>query len=326
MQWTTSFEIPPHPKPISHTDKILSLGSCFAETMGKRMQELKMDILINPFGTLFHPIPICQLIEAALEDHYLPENMFLERDGMHFHYWAHSQVMGYSFEELRGRLTGERFLTKEYLLSSNYLILTLGTAWLYELAESSEPVANCHKQPGKLFSKRLTGLDEMSNQLARVFQKLQEKNPHLQIILTLSPVRHIKDGIPENQLSKSLLRVLCGEFANDYEQVHYFPSYEIMVDELREYRFYKPDLIHPSLQAEDYIWSKWQNSLFTEESQGLFEKIKSVKLELAHRPLNPKSIAHQKFLQNLKEKLERLNSQIDFSKELETVTHTLSEF
>lgn len=290
------------------------------------MLENKMDILINPFGTLFHPIPICQLIDAALDDRYLPENLFLERDGMHFHYWAHSQVTGHSFEELRGRLTGERFLTKEYLLSSNYLILTLGTAWLYQMADSSEPVANCHKQPNKLFSKRLTGLEEMSSHLHQVFKKLKEKNPHLEIILTLSPVRHIKDGIPENQMSKSLLRVLCGEFANQYEQVHYFPSYEIMVDELREYRFYKPDLIHPTLQAEDYIWEKWKGSLFTKETQSLFDQISKVNLELAHRPLNPKSAAHQKFLLNLKEKLERLSSQFDFSKELESVNTTLSEF
>lgn len=326
MQLTTSFDIPAHPKPISYSNKILSLGSCFAESMGKRMQHSKMDILINPFGTLFHPIPICQLLEAALEDKYLPENMFLERDGMHFHYWTHSQVMGYSFEELRGKLTGERFLSKEYLLNSNYLILTLGTAWLYELAENSEPVANCHKQPSKLFNKRLTGLDEMSNYLNKVFVLLNELNPNLEIILTVSPVRHIKDGIPENQFSKSLLRVLCGDFESQFSHIHYFPSYEIMVDELRDYRFYKPDLIHPTEQAEEYIWEKWKTSLFTKETQALMDQIKSVTLELAHRPLNPKSEAHRKFLRNLKEKLERLNTQFDFSSELEKVNTELSNF
>ncbi len=326
MQWTTSFDIPVHPKPISHTDKILSLGSCFAENMGKRMQESKMDNLINPFGTLFHPIPICQLLESALQDEYLPEDMFLERDGMHFHYWAHSQVMGYSFEELRGKLTGERFLMKEFLLKSNYLILTFGTAWLYELSDTSKPVANCHKQPSKLFNKRLTEYSEMSNYLKKIFSLLNELNPNLEIILTVSPVRHIKDGVPENQLSKSLLRVLCGEFESQFEHIHYFPSYEIMVDELRDYRFYKPDLIHPTDQAEEYIWEKWKTSLFTKESQSLMDQIKSVTLDLAHRPLNPKSETHQKFLRNLKEKLERLDTQFDFSSELEKVNTELSNF
>ncbi|WP_296698901.1 GSCFA domain-containing protein [Algoriphagus sp.] len=326
MQLTTSFDIPSHPALISFNDKILSLGSCFAESMGNKMKELKMDILINPFGTLFHPIPICQLLEAALEEKPFPENMFLERDGMHFHYWTHSQVMGYSFEELRGKLTGQRFLVKEYLLKCDYLILTLGTAWLYELTQSSEAVANCHKQPSKLFTKRLTGLDEMSNYLKKIFTLLKELNPNLKIILTVSPVRHIKDGIPENQFSKSLLRVLCGNLEEQHAQVQYFPSYEIMVDELRDYRFYKPDLIHPTEQAEEYIWEKWKNSLFTKETQNLFDKIKSVKLELEHRPLNPKSEAHKKFLRNLKEKLERLNDQFDFSSELEKVNAELSDF
>jgi len=326
MQLTTSFDIPIHPKPISHGDKILSLGSCFAESMGERMRQSKIDILINPFGTLFHPIPICQLLEAALEEKHLPENMFLKRDGLHFHYWTHSKVVGHSFEELREKLTGEQLLIKKFLIKSDYLILTLGTAWLYELSDTSKAVANCHKQPGKLFSKRLTGIEEMSNYLKKVISLLSGLNPNLEIILTVSPVRHIKDGIPENQLSKSLLRVLCGEFERQFGHIHYFPSYEIMVDELRDYRFYKPDLIHPTEQAEEYIWEKWKISLFPKDTQSLMDQIKSVQLELAHRPLNPKSDAHQKFLKNLKEKLERLNSQFDFSSELEKVNTELSNF
>jgi hypothetical protein len=326
MQWTTSFNIPVHPKPISNTDKILSIGSCFAESMGKRMQHSKMDILINPFGTLFHPAAICQLLEAALEDKSPPENMFLERDGMHFHYWAHSQIMGYTLEEARGKIIGGLTLTKEYLKDSNYLILTLGTAWVYELVSSHKIVANCHKQSGSQFNRRLMPLGEMQKIVESMIALLQKFNPQLQIILTLSPVRHTKDGIPENQLSKSLLRVLCGDLTAQFEQVHYFPSYEIMIDELRDYRFYKSDLVHPTDQAEDYIWEKWKKTLFTEETLNLMDQIKSINLELAHRPLNPKSEAHLKFLRNLKEKLERLNLQFDFSRELEKVTTELSNF
>ncbi|MEN2281020.1 GSCFA domain-containing protein [Algoriphagus sp. SE2] len=326
MQWTTSFEIPSYPNLVSYEDKILSMGSCFAESMGKRMQDSKFDIVINPFGTIFNPIAIQRLLKMALDSSSFPENLYLEREAMHFHYLAHSQVMGYSIEELRGKLSGELSLTKDYLENGNLLILTFGTAWIYELVESGEQVANCHKQPGNLFKKRLLSLEEMTDALTSTISEISEINPHLKLILTVSPVRHIKDGVPENQLSKSLLRVLCGNLEKQFEQVHYFPSYEIMVDELRDYRFYKPDLIHPTEQAEEYIWEKWKTSLFTKETQNLFDQIKSVNLDLAHRPLNPKSEAHQKFLRNLKGKLERLNDQFDFSSELEKVTTELSNF
>ena len=324
MQWTTSFDIPTHPNPISHDHKILSIGSCFAERIGNKMKELKMDILINPFGTLFHPIPICQLLEFAIQDKNLPDELFLEREGLHFHYWTHSQVMGYSIEELRGKLAGELILVKEYLEQSDFLIITLGTSWLYELADSNTPVANCHKQPGKLFSKKLSNLEVMEGKMSSLFEQLQELNPKLKIILTVSPVRHIKDGVPENQLSKCLLRVLCDQLCKNSEHVHYFPSYEIMIDELRDYRFYKTDLIHPTAQAEDYIWEKWKNALFNPDSKKLLEQISQVKMDLSHRPMNPKSESHRKFLSNLLQKLERLNSEFDFSKEISSVKSQLS--
>ncbi|MBN3583279.1 GSCFA domain-containing protein [Algoriphagus aestuarii] len=316
MQWITSFDIPSHPTPISHNHKILSLGSCFAESIGNKMKELKMDILINPFGTLFHPIPICQLLEFAIHQKSLPEELILERDGMHFHYWTHSQVMGYSKEELRGKLAGELILLKEYLENSDFLIITLGSSWLYELVDSEVPVANCHKQPGKLFSKKLASLEAMQTKMNALFQQLQEINPQLKIILTVSPVRHIKDGVPENQLSKSLLRILCHQLCQNSKQAYYFPSYEIMMDELRDYRFYKSDLIHPTTQAEDYIWRKWKTALFHEDCIKLLEQVSQVNLDLAHRPLNPKSESHRKFLSNLLQKLERLNGVFDFSKEI----------
>ncbi|MBN7818001.1 GSCFA domain-containing protein [Algoriphagus pacificus] len=326
MQWTTSFEIPSFPNLVTHEDKILSMGSCFAESMGKRMLDSKFDILINPFGTIFNPISLQKLLKMALESSAFPGDLYLEREDLHFHYLAHSQVMGFSLEELRGKLAGELSLTKDYLENGNLLILTLGTAWIYELAESGEQVANCHKQPGNLFKKRLLSLTEMSDTLASTFSELFEFNPQLNIILTLSPVRHTKDGIPENQLSKSILRVLCADLSSQFDKVSYFPSYEIMVDELRDYRFYKPDLIHPTTQAEDYIWKKWKKSVLSEETYKLAEQIEKIKTELSHRPFNPKSESHQKFLRNLKEKLERLNTQFDFSSELEKVNAELSDF
>jgi hypothetical protein len=211
----------------------------------------------------------------------------------------------------------QQLATQDYLKSGSHLILTLGTSWIYELGEFGR-VANCHKQPQKLFEKRLSSIEEMEEGVSKVLEKIQIQNPKLNIILTVSPVRHLKDGVAQNQLSKSLLRVLCSQLEDRFESVSYFPAYEIMMDELRDYRFYKSDLIHPTEEAEHYIWEKWQNSFFSEETRKKVDEIRKVQLELSHRPFNPESASHQKFLQNLLSKLERLNAEFDFSDEIQS--------
>lgn len=324
MQWFTEISIPKSPSPISHSSKILSMGSCFAQTIGQKMLDSKLDILVNPFGTIFHPNAIADLLEAGISGNQPDENLISERDGLFFHYSAHSDLVGNSKKELLEKLNLQTKLTGEYLKTGTHLILTLGTAWVYEFKKTQTLVANCHKQPSDFFQKRLLSLDEMKMSLKNLFSKLSTFNPNLKIVLTLSPVRHIKDGIPGNQLSKSLLRVLCSDLEKESENLSYFPAYEIMMDELRDYRFYKSDLIHPSEQAENYIWDKWAGALFTPLTQKKVNQISKIKTELNHRPLNPKSEAHRKFLQNLLQKLEQLNTEIDFSKEIEVTKQSLN--
>lgn len=318
MQWSTEFTIPESQSPISHQSKILSMGSCFAQTIGQQMVAHKFDCLVNPFGTIFNPTSLVKLLEAAVFQNQFDEAEILERDGLYFHYTSHSDLVADSKEALLKKLLTQRNLCKEYLEKGTHLILTLGTAWVYELAESGKTVANCHKQPSAKFTKRLLTLEEMKDQLNLLFDNFSRINPDLKIILTLSPVRHLKDGVPENQLSKSLLRVLCGELEKKRSNVTYFPAYEILIDELRDYRFYKEDLIHPSTEAENYIWEKWQTSNFTIVTQQKTAQIFKLIQELAHRPLNPQSVAHSKFLSNLQQKLERLNGEFDFSSEIES--------
>lgn len=324
MQWFTEISIPKSPSPISHSSKILSMGSCFAQTIGQKMLDSKLDILVNPFGTIFHPNAIADLLEAGISGNQPDENLISERDGLFFHYSAHSDLVGNSKKDLLEKLNLQTKLTGEYLKTGTHLILTLGTAWVYEFKKTQTLVANCHKQPSDFFQKRLLSLDEMKMSLKNLFSKLSAFNPNLKIVLTLSPVRHIKDGIPGNQLSKSLLRVLCSDLEKESENLSYFPAYEIMMDELRDYRFYKSDLIHPSEQAENYIWDKWAGALFTPLTQKKVNQISKIKTELNHRPLNPESEAHRKFLQNLLQKLEQLNTEIDFSKEIEVTKQNLN--
>lgn len=326
MYWFTEFPIPKSESPISHSSKILSMGSCFAQTIGQKMLDSKLDILVNPFGTIFHPNALGDLLEAGISGNQPDDNLISKRDGLFFHYSAHSDLAGKSKEELMEKLNQRIELTGEYLKTGTHLILTFGTAWVYEFKETRTLVANCHKQPSNFFEKRLLSLDEMKMALKNLFSKLSFFNPNLKIVLTVSPVRHIKDGIPENQLSKSLLRVLCADLERVSENVSYFPAYEIMMDELRDYRFYKSDLIHPSEQAENYIWEKWKHSFFTSETQSKIDQINKIRHELAHRAMNPGSEAHLKFLQNLKQKLERLQPEFDFSEELLKVQQQLSQF
>jgi hypothetical protein len=315
MKWSIDFPIPNYPFPISHQSKILSLGSCFAQTIGQKMIDAKFDCLVNPFGTIFNPQSLEILLKAAISEDQFEESLICERDGLYFHYYAHSDLWGKTKTEVIDKLRSKRKEAKVYLEQGTHLILTLGTAWVYELEEFGT-VANCHKQPGKLFSKRLLTLEEMESRLVLLFDDFSRRYPDLKVILTVSPVRHIKDGISENQLSKSLLRVLCANLQKRIASVSYFPAYEIMVDELRDYRFYKSDLIHPSEEAENYIWQKWQSSHFSEVTLSKVEEIRKVNLELAHRPLNPTSDSHHRFLEKLIQKLERLNSEFDFSKEI----------
>lgn len=325
MNWFTSFDISPSANLISHQSKILTMGSCFAQVMGQKMLDSKFDVLINPFGTIFHPTILSRLLNHAQFEDSLDESGILEREGLFFHYSAHSDLVGKSKAELNQKWNSKIKETHEYLSSGTHLILTFGTAWIYEHQDFGS-VANCHKQPQKIFEKKLSSLEKMKVDLSHVFDNFSRVFPQLNIILTVSPVRHIKDGIPENQLSKSLLRVLCSELEKKFESVSYFPAYEIMMDELREYRFYKEDRIHPTAEAENYIWDRFSSTFFSKETQKKISEIEKIQRELAHWPLNPESDSHRKFLQNLLTKLERLNSEFDFSSEVQSVEKTLRGF
>ncbi len=322
MRWSIDFPIPASPFPITHASKVVSLGSCFAQTIGSKMQAAKFEVLVNPFGTLFHPLNLADLLSQALVQAEMDPSGVVQREGVFVHYSAHSDVKGGTQAELEENYTRQMLALHHSLKEATHLALTLGTAWIYQHKEFGR-VANCHKQAAALFEKKLSSLEELEMGLRPVLKLLTELNPNLKIILTLSPVRHTKEGISENQLSKSLLRVLCAQLEQQLEAVTYFPAYEIMVDELRDYRFYKSDLVHPSEEAENYIWDKWQQFSFSPETQQKVAEIEKIQLELAHRSFNPDSEVHRKFLHNLLGKLERMQGEVDFSVEIQDVKSRL---
>lgn len=325
MNWFLDFPIPSYPNPISHSSKVLCLGSCFAEHMGRKLSDGRIDTLVNPFGILFHPLAILEILASASEGKLFDEKFILEREHLFFHFFAHSEIKATSRQKLIAVLKEKLEQIKDYLSTGSHLIITWGTAWVYELKEQNQIVANCHKQPGKLFEKHLLELEEMETKSKKVISALEKKYPNLKLILTLSPVRHTKDGIPENQLSKSLLRVLSQRLADHFPQVNYFPAYEIMMDELRDYRFYKEDKIHPSDEAINYIWKKFITAYSSLETHQKIRELYKIHQEIQHRPLNPESSEYRRFLAQLEQKLERLDAEFDFSKQLTEVRSQLNK-
>ncbi|WP_339901963.1 GSCFA domain-containing protein [uncultured Cyclobacterium sp.] len=322
----TTFRFKQCDKGIHHSSNIITIGSCFSEVIGERLLDCKFNALVNPYGTTFNPVSIFNLLIKSITGKPLDPDLYLNRHDHFFHYQLHSSFSGTSVEALEMKIGGTRIKVSEQLESATHLFITLGTAFVYRLLENGSIVANCHKQPQKYFSKSLLGLDEMMEGFNAFYQNILLINPGIQVVLTVSPVRHIKDGISQNQLSKSLLNVLCHQLVAAYPEIYYFPAYEIMMDDLRDYRFYKDDMIHPSFMAEEYIWEQFQTAFFNEETKDLIQHVDQIKRNLKHRPFNPQSQAHQKFLLKLKELISLMPENLDFSHEKQSIEEQLKLF
>jgi hypothetical protein len=324
MQFHTELTPELIPAPIGLSSRIVTLGSCFADVMGQRLADSKLTVLNNPFGTIFNPVSISRLVTMALSGTPPAESGYLERDGIWFHYDFHSSLWAHSRENLQTLLMQTLQQTGNALRSANYLLLTLGSAVVYRHKETNEVVANCHKMPGQLFEKYLYQIDHLRDSLTTLVRLLRRANPTLRVILTVSPVRHTRDTLPLNQVSKSMLRVLVHELTVWGDAIHYFPAYELMMDDLRDYRFYEADLIHPNAQAHDYIFGKFAESAFDPELRTFVAEWQRVRQALAHRPLHGgTTTADQQFLNQLATKLEKLADRVDTSAELCDVRNRL---
>ncbi len=282
---------------ISYASNILLIGSCFVENIGNKLTYFKFQNFLNPFGILFHPKAIETVITRAIEKkEYSEQDIFFYNERWHS-FDAHSKLSNFSKEALLLDLNKRLDLTNQKIHTGSHLIITLGTAWIYRFVESENIVGNCHKVPQKQFSKELLSVQEIVQSLERMVSLIIRANPELTIIFTVSPVRHLKDGFIENTQSKSHLITAIHSLLND--KIYYFPSYEIMMDELRDYRFYAEDMIHPNHLAIEYIWNKFKKVWISEDSNKIMGEVDIIQKGLQHKPFNPKSEAHLKFLQNL---------------------------
>ncbi|KAF9659660.1 GSCFA domain-containing protein [Tenacibaculum sp. ZH5_bin.1] len=291
---------------INYQSKLLLLGSCFSENIGDKLNYYKFQSKQNPFGILFHPKAIENLITKALnKEEYTDKDVFFHNERWHS-FEAHSSLSAINKNGLLNSLNLSIQQTFEQLQNTTHLIITLGTAWVYREIASDNFVANCHKVPQKKFLKELLSVHEISESLEAINSLVKSVNKNISVIYTLSPVRHLKDGFKENQRSKAHLLSAIHEVAEPRNAIYYFPSYEIMMDELRDYRFYNEDMIHPNKTAVNYIWEKFKQVWITEDSCKTMQQVETIQRGINHKPFNSESEAHQLFLKKLQQKKETL--------------------
>lgn len=296
---------------IDYSSQILLLGSCFSENMGAKLNYFKFQNVQNPLGILFHPLAIEKLITKSIKRLcYTEEDIFFLNDRWHC-YEAHSIVSHTSKEALLTNLNKVIEETYRWLLNASHLIVTLGTAWVYRHLETTRIVANCHKVPQVNFIKELLETEFITNRLENMVAIVRSINPMVQFIFTVSPVRHLKDGFVENQRSKAHLISAVHNVVSKGDSF-YFPSYEIMMDELRDYRFYSKDMIHPSAQAIDYIWEKFSKVWINTEVFDVMNKVDEIQRGLNHRSFNPSGREHQKFVESIQSKIAYLKKDYSF--------------
>ena len=313
MKLTTPIKLSRQNSPINYSSKVLLLGSCFAQNMGAKLEYYKFQQCTNPFGILFHPVAIEKLITRAVNHTWFTsKDVFLQNEQWHC-FLAHSKLSNTSEEDLISALNSALEKLRFSLLEASHVVFTFGTAWVYRHLENDTIVANCHRVPQKKFVKQLLSPDDVSDVLLGIETKLRTINPTCSIINTVSPVRHIKDGLLANSRSKAHLIAGVQEIVSPEKLNYYFPSYEIMMDELRDYRYYKEDLIHPNQTAIAIIWNAFTGSWICPETAALQKKIATIQSGLLHTPFNGHSKAHIHFKKDLETKISEIKEQLPWA-------------
>lgn len=292
---------------IDHTSGVFLIGSCFVENIGDKLEWFKLKSLQNPSGIIFHPSPIRQFFQRMSNNEEFQKKDVLEFNG----YWqsleAHSDMRRETQEDCLEALNSQLKIGREFIENSSHVIISLGTAWGYIYENTEKIAANCHKIPQKKFKKELSSINEIINDLEVINHSVSQINQNTTLIFTISPVRHLKDGFQENQRSKAHLIAAVHQFLESNPMTSYFPSYEILMDELRDYRFYADDMLHPNNLAIEYIWKMFSENWFTERSLGLNREIDKIQKQLSHRPRAEDSPSHKKFLTKLQAKIEEIH-------------------
>jgi hypothetical protein len=325
MKFHYEFDIKKLEPFINHHHKILLIGSCFTENIGEKLKKHKFNVFENPNGILFNPVSVAEaLINIIQNKQYSASDLFQFNEG--WHSWQHhSRYSGITAEDAVNKINSSIQTAHEYLKYADYLFITLGSAWVYTLTDKAHNAkvgtvaANNHKAPADWFEKRLMNPAQVEAVLGTMLDNLGVFNPHIKVIFTISPVRHLREGVVNNNRSKAALIQAVHGLIEKLSKLYYFPAYELVIDDLRDYRFYAEDLVHPNYAATEYVWNKLVDACMNDETKHLLKEIAEINLAYKHNPFNAASQQHDKFLKSFAAKTKQLQEKypsLDFENEI----------
>ena len=311
MSFFTEIQIPEFPWKMDYSKSMMFFGSCFSENIGQKLLDLKFDVDMNPFGILYNPESIANSLTILFDKRIFTENDLFQDQGLWNSFYHHSRFSDVDQEMTLEKINHRISSSHEFLKKADFLIITFGTAWVYELKKTGQIVSNCHKVPAAEFKRFRLGVYEITEVYRELLERIWKFNPNLKVIFTVSPIRHWKDGAVENQLSKATLLLAIDKLIKGFgDQVcAYFPSYEIMMDELRDYRFYAEDMLHISPVATDYIFERFSKAVITNDSMGVSKKVMKLRKAFGHHPVNPTTAEFKEFIQQNLLQINQLTTQ-----------------
>jgi hypothetical protein len=318
----TPVTIPPAPFEIDFASKVFFMGSCFAENIGRCLQADKFRVCCNPFGVVYNPLALSGNLMKLIEKDRFTEDDLSFYNELWFSYSHYTLFSDTTREACLDRINGQFLHAKKFIAQADVLFLTLGTSWAYRLKETGEIVANCHRIPASKFDRFNASVSEMVGALTSSVNALRKTNPSLKVVFTVSPIRHWKDGAIENQRSKAALILTVAAIQNNLTGIYYFPAYEIMIDELRDYRFYAADKLHPSEEAKEYLWEKFISAFLRDETKEILRNVERILNSVKHKPRFPSTKAFQKFIDDITENIRKLRKEypfLDFNDELTAI-------
>jgi len=308
MQLNLTLDIPPLPRPIIYTDKVLLIGSCFTEHMSDRLAQHKFSVLSNSHGILFNPLSVAHSLDSYLNDkRYTKEDLFYLNEL--WNSWDHhTRFSNIDQQAALDSINTSQQEVSAFIKDTDWVMITLGSAYQYYLKDSHRPVANNHRAPAQWFEKKLLGIEEIVTALAQTLEKLFAINPYVQVLFTISPVRHIRDGVVNNNRSKARLIDAVHTLCERFDKTYYFPAYEILIDILRDYRFYDIDFVHPNYLATSYVWEQFVKACIAPDTQKVMQEVQEIVTARSHRPRFPQTEGHRKFMESYIHKVRDLLS------------------
>ena len=319
MQLNLTLDIPPLPKPITYTDSVLLTGSCFTEHISDRLAQHKFKILANPHGILFNPMSVARSIDSYIDGKKYKEDDLFYLNEL-WNSWEHHTSFSHidKAEALAGIHRSQQEAA-DFIKSANWVMITLGSAFQYYLKDTGQPISNNHRAPAQWLEKRLLSIQEITATLKNTLDKLFTDNPGVQVLFTISPVRHIRDGVVENNRSKARLIEAVHELCSMFEQTYYFPAYELVIDILRDYRYYDIDFVHPNYMATSYVWEHFVDACIAPQTKSIMKDVQEIITARNHKPRFPQTEAHVKFMSSYVAKVKDMMAQhpyLDLNEEL----------